>query len=104
MVRQSAKNLGGPGKIAYVSGEVAKFGIVALINLIALISVSIGLMNLFPIPVLDGGHLMYYAIEAVKGSPLSQKNQEFGFRVGMSLMLMLMLFVFWNDAVFLLGK
>ncbi len=98
---QSVKNLGGPGKIAYVSGKVAQdYGFMSLFSLIALLSVSIGFMNLLPIPVLDGGHLMFYAIEAIKGSPISESTQEFGFKIGVSLMLMMMLFVFWNDANF----
>jgi len=63
------------------------------------LSVSIGLVNLFPIPILDGGHLLYYAIEAVRGRPLSPKAQDLGFRVGMVLVLMLMLFATWNDLI-----
>ncbi len=101
---QSYKNLGGPGKIAYVSGKVAQdYGLMSLISLIALLSVSIGFMNLLPIPVLDGGHLLFYAIEAIKGSPLSESTQEFGFKIGMSLMLMMMVFVFWNDTNFFIN-
>jgi regulator of sigma E protease len=82
-----------------VSGEVAKLGIEPLMHFIALISVSIGLINLFPIPLLDGGHLLFYAAEAVRGKPLSERTQEIGFRIGLALVLMLMAFAFWNDRV-----
>ena len=66
-------------------------------NLVAVLSVSIGLLNLFPIPMLDGGHLVFYAIEALRGRPLTERAQEFGFRIGLSLVLMLMVFATWND-------
>jgi regulator of sigma E protease len=78
-------------------------GIVALISLAAVLSVSIGLINLFPVPMLDGGHLVFYGIEALRGRPLSEKTQEMGARVGMALVLMLMVFVTWNDLVHLRG-
>lgn len=94
---QSADQLGGPIRIAKVSGEVATLGVSALINLAAVLSVSIGLLNLFPIPMLDGGHLVFYAIEAVRGRPLGEKAQEIGFRIGLTLVLMLMVFATWND-------
>lgn len=94
---QSADQLGGPIQIAKVSGEVATLGIGALVNLAAVLSVSIGLLNLFPIPMLDGGHLLFYAIEAIRGRPLGEKAQEIGFRIGLSLVLMLMIFATWND-------
>ncbi len=96
--RESADQLSGPIGIARVSGEVARVGGVGgLIGLIALLSVSIGLLNLFPIPLLDGGHLMFYAFEAVRGRPLSERAQEIGFRIGLAFVLMLMLFAAWND-------
>lgn len=95
--RESAENLGGPIRIAKVSGQVATLGLGALINWAALLSVSIGLLNLFPIPMLDGGHLMYYAIEAVRGRPLSDRLKDIGFRVGLALVVMLMAFATWND-------
>lgn len=95
--RQSADQLGGPIQIAQVSGQVASFGIVALINLAAMLSISIGLLNLFPVPMLDGGHLLYYLIEAVRGRPLSERAQEFGFRIGLTLVLGLMILATWND-------
>lgn len=98
--RESTDQLSGPIRIAQVSGLVAASGgIMALINLAAILSVSIGLMNLLPVPMLDGGHLMFYAIEALRGRPLSERAQEIGFRVGLGLVLMLMLFVTWNDLV-----
>ena len=95
--RESADQLGGPLRIAKVSGDVATLGIGALINLAALLSVSIGLLNLFPIPLLDGGHLVFYAIEALRGRPLSENAQEIGFRVGFAIVLTLMVFATWND-------
>ncbi len=95
--RQSADQLGGPIRILDMSGEMAKLGPEYLIHFMGLISVSIGLINLFPIPLLDGGHLLYYAIEALRGRPLSERTQELGFRIGLSLVLLLMIFAFWND-------
>ena len=95
--RESADQLSGPIRIAQVSGQVASIGLLAWVDFIALISVSIGLINLFPIPMLDGGHLLYYAIEAVRGRPLSERAQELGFRVGLAIVLMLMIFATWND-------
>lgn len=92
------QQLSGPIGIAQVSGQVLVFfGVVALINLAAVLSVSIGLLNLFPIPMLDGGHLLYYGIEAVRGRPLGERAQELGFRIGFALVVGLMLFATWND-------
>jgi len=92
------QQLSGPIGIASVSGKVLVFfGIVPLINLAAVLSVSIGLLNLFPIPMLDGGHLLYYGIEAVRGRPLGERAQELGFRIGLILVVGLMLFATWND-------
>jgi regulator of sigma E protease len=99
--RESADQLGGPIRIAQVSGQVATIGFTALIHLAAVLSVSIGLLNLFPIPLLDGGHLLFYAIEAVRGRPLSERAQEMGFRVGLALVLMLMVFATFNDILHL---
>ncbi|GGF40396.1 zinc metalloprotease [Aliidongia dinghuensis] len=96
---RTTDDLGGPIKIATMSGEVAKLGIVPLINFMALLSVNLGLINLFPIPVLDGGHLLFYAAEAVLGRPLGQRAQEYGFRIGLALVLTLMVFATWNDVV-----
>ncbi|PPD28927.1 MAG: RIP metalloprotease RseP [Hyphomicrobium sp.] len=95
--RQKADQLGGPIRIAEVSGQVAKVGIEALIHLVAVLSVSVGLINLFPIPLLDGGHLMFYAIEAVRGRSLSERSQEIGFRIGLAVVLSLMVFATLND-------
>ena len=86
-------------KVAKVSGEVATLGIVALINLAALLSLNIGIFNLLPVPVLDGGHLLYYLIEAIRGRPLSQKAQEIGFRVGFAIVGSLMIFTLINDTL-----
>lgn len=91
--------LRGPVGTAGLAGKVAGFGILALIQLVALLSVSIGLINLFPIPVLDGGHLLYYGCEAVLGHPLGERAQDVGFRFGLVLVLGLMIFVTWNDLV-----
>jgi regulator of sigma E protease len=97
--REDPTQLGGPLRIAEVSGQVATLGFAALLKLAAFLSVSIGFLNLLPVPLLDGGHLLYYAVEKVQGRPMSQKKQEFGFRVGLALVLMLMLFSSWNDVV-----
>jgi regulator of sigma E protease len=83
---------------------VAEFGFAALLSLAAVLSVSIGLINLFPIPLLDGGHLLYYAIEAVRRRPLSDGAQNLGFRIGLMLVLMLMVFVTWNDIARISGS
>lgn len=99
--REDADQLGGPLRIAQVSGQVASAGFLALLNLAAIISVSIGLINLFPIPMLDGGHLLFYGIEAVRGKPLSESTQEIGFRIGLAFVLMLMIFATWNDLIHL---
>ena len=95
--RENADQVGGPIRIAQISGQVATIGLAALIHLAAVLSVSIGLLNLFPVPLLDGGHLLFYAVEAVRGKPLSERSQELGFRVGLALVLMLMIFATYND-------
>ncbi len=102
--REAADQLGGPIRIAQISGQVATIGIGALIHLAAVLSVSIGLLNLFPVPLLDGGHLLFYAIEAVRGKPLSERAQEYGFRIGLALVLMLMIFATYNDILHLKGS
>jgi regulator of sigma E protease len=99
--RESADQLGGPIRIAQVSGQVASAGFVALIHLTAVLSVSIGLLNLFPIPLLDGGHLLFYGIEAARGRPLSERAQEVGFRIGLAIVVMLMIFATFNDILHL---
>ena len=95
--KADTSQLGGPIRIAKISGQVAEFGILAFISMMAYISISLGLVNLFPIPMLDGGHLMFYAFEKVLGRPLSQKTQEGFFRIGMFLLLSLMFFTTFND-------
>ena len=99
--REAANQLGGPIRIAQMSGQVASFGFVPLIQLAAVLSVSIGLLNLFPIPLLDGGHLLFYLIEGIRGRPLSERAQEVGFRIGLAIVLMLMIFATFNDIVHL---
>ncbi len=94
-------DLGGPLRIAEMSGEVAQTGIVSLVWFLALLSINLGMINLFPIPLLDGGHLLFYAVEAVLGRPLGERTQEYGFRVGLALVLALMVFATWNDLVHL---
>ena len=95
--QQDASQLSGPLGIAKVSKQVASIGIIELINLAALISVSIGLVNLFPVPILDGGHLLYYACEAIMGRPLGARAQDVGFRLGLAVMVGLMVLATWND-------
>ena len=89
--------LGGPIRIAKITGQVAEFGFVPFLSIMAYISISLGLINLFPIPLLDGGHLMFYGFEKILGRPLSQKTQEGFFRIGMFLLLFLMFFATFND-------
>jgi regulator of sigma E protease len=96
---RTTDDLGGPVRIAQMSGEVASLGFVALLGFMAVLSVNLGLINLFPIPVLDGGHLLFYAAEAIRGRPLGQRAQEYGFRIGLALVLTLMVFATWNDIV-----
>lgn len=94
---RSAKELGGVLMIAEVSGDAAQGGLVSILQFMALLSINLGLINLFPVPVLDGGHLVFYAAEALRGKPLSTRVQEYGFRFGLVLVLLLMLFATWND-------
>jgi regulator of sigma E protease len=93
----SWKNLSGPVTIADYAGQSAQLGLTPYLAFLALISISLGVLNLLPIPLLDGGHLMYYAVEVVKGSPLSERAMELGQRVGLALLLCLMAFAFYND-------
>ena len=92
-----SSQLGGPIRIAKITGQVAEFGIVPFLSIMAYISISLGLINLFPIPLLDGGHLMFYGFEKILGRPLSQRTQEGFFRIGMFLLLFLMFFATFND-------
>jgi len=96
---RGTEELGGPLRIAQMSGEVAQTGIYALIWFMAFLSVNLGMINLFPVPLLDGGHLLFYAFEAVRGKPLPARAQEYGFRIGLALVLTLMVFATWNDLV-----
>ena len=99
---ESPDQLSGPVRVAKLSGDVATLGFLPLLQLAAIISVSIGMINLFPIPLLDGGHLVYYAFEAVRGKPLSDRTQEMGFRFGLAMVMGLMVFATWNDIVMLM--
>ncbi len=99
--REAADQVGGPLRIAQISGQVATIGLAALVHLAAVLSISIGLLNLFPVPLLDGGHLLFYAVEAIRGRPLSDRAQEMGFRIGLGLVLMLMVFATYNDILHL---
>jgi regulator of sigma E protease len=98
---RATDELGGPLRIAQMSGEVAEGGLVPLLWFMAVLSINLGLINLFPVPVLDGGHLLFYAAEAIRGKPLGQRAQEYGFRIGLALVLTLMVFATWNDLVHL---
>ena len=102
--RESADQVSSVIGIARISGQVATIGLSALINLLAVLSISIGLLNLFPIPMLDGGHLAFFAIEAVRGRPLNERVQAMSFRIGLAIVLMLMLFGTWNDILHLAGS
>ncbi|MBD8688977.1 MULTISPECIES: RIP metalloprotease RseP [unclassified Rhizobium] len=101
--RMNADQLGGPVRVAQASGQMASLGFAAVIQLAALLSVSIGLLNLMPVPVLDGGHLVFYAIEAVRGKPLGSGAQEVAFRIGLAMIFSLMVFATWNDISSLIG-
>lgn len=97
--RESGDQIGGPARIADASGKMASAGFLPLLHFIAFISVSIGIANLLPIPILDGGHLVFYAIEAIRGYPLAQRTQEYAFKFGLALLLLLFVFANWNDRV-----
>jgi regulator of sigma E protease len=97
--QRGTEDLGGPIRIAKYSGQAAKSGWVNFVIFMAILSVNLGLINLLPVPLLDGGHLLFYAIEAVRGRPLPERVQEWGLRVGLALVLTLMVFVTWNDIV-----
>ena len=101
--RMNADQLGGPVRVVQASGQMATLGVVALLNLAAVLSVSLGLLNLMPVPVLDGGHLVLYALEAIRGKPVGQNAQEIAFRIGLIMILSLMVFATWNDISRLIG-
>ncbi len=94
---RGTEDLGGPLRIAQLSGEVAQLGVASLIDFIAILSINLGLINLFPIPVLDGGHLLFFAAEALRGRPLPQRAVEYGFRAGFAVLVGLFVFATWND-------
>jgi regulator of sigma E protease len=98
---RSSDELGGPLRIAQMSGEVAQGGVGNLVAFMAVLSINLGLINLFPVPLLDGGHLLFYAFEYSRGRPLGARAQEYGFRIGMVLVFSLMIFATWNDLVHL---
>ena len=97
--KRGAEELGGPLRIAQLTGQMGRAGFDKVIFSMAALSVNLGLINLFPIPLLDGGHLMYFAAEAIRGRPLGPRAQDFGFRLGLVLVLILMVFATWNDLV-----
>ena len=97
--QRGTEDLGGPLRIAQMSWTISQSGFFALIWFMALLSINLGLINLFPIPLLDGGHLTFYAIEAIRGKPLERNIQEYGIRIGFALVIGLMIFAFWNDLV-----
>jgi regulator of sigma E protease len=94
---RGTEELGGPLRIAQLSGQVAQLGVASLVSFIAMLSVNLGLINLFPIPVLDGGHLLFYFAEALRGRPLPPRAQEYGFRAGLAVLACLFVFATWND-------
>jgi regulator of sigma E protease len=94
---RGTEELGGPLRIAQLSGQVAQLGLASLISFIAVLSVNLGLINLFPVPVLDGGHLVFYLAEAIRGRPLPPRAQEYGFRAGLAFLACLFVFATWND-------
>jgi regulator of sigma E protease len=95
--QRGTEELGGPLRIAQLSGQVAELGLASLVSFIAVLSVNLGLINLFPIPVLDGGHLLFYLFEAIRGRPLPPRAQEYGFRAGVAVLAGLFVFATWND-------
>ena len=101
--KREFRDIGGPLRIAEMSGDMAQIGPYAFVWFMAALSLSLCLINLLPVPMLDGGHLLYYGIEAIRGKPLGEKAQEYGFRIGMALVLTLMVVVTWNDLLRLFG-
>lgn len=97
--RRTVEELGGPLRIAKMSSDVWQLGLFGLLTFVAVLSINLGLINLLPIPLLDGGHLLFYAIEALRGRPLGARAQEYGLRIGLALVLALMVFATWNDLV-----
>lgn len=95
--QRGTEELGGPLRIAQLSGQVAQLGVASLVSFIAVLSVNLALINLFPIPILDGGHLLFYLAEAIRGKPLPPRAQEYGMRAGLAVILALFVFATWND-------
>jgi regulator of sigma E protease len=95
--KRGTEDLGGPLRIAQLSGQVAQLGLASLVSFIAVLSINLGLINLFPIPILDGGHLLFYAAEAIRGRPIPPRAQEYGFRAGLAVLAGLFVFATWND-------
>ena len=100
---RGTEELGGPFRIAQVSGQVAEDGLVTVFWFMAVLSINLGLINLFPVPMLDGGHLLFFVYEAIRGKPLGERAQEYGFRIGLAMVLSLMIFATWNDLVNIFG-
>lgn len=96
---RSTEELGGPIRIAQMSGDMWASGLPNLLMFMAILSINLGLINLFPVPMLDGGHLLFYGFEAIRGKPLGERAQDFGFRIGVAMVLALMVFATWNDLV-----
>jgi regulator of sigma E protease len=96
---RTTKELGGPIRIAQMSGDMWASGLPNLLMFAAILSINLGLINLFPVPMLDGGHLLFYAYEAIRGKPLGERAQDFGYRIGVAMVLALMVFATWNDLV-----
>jgi len=101
--KQDAGQLRGPLGIGQMTSQVATLGVLQLISLAAALSVSIGLMNLLPVPMLDGGHLLFYGLEAIRGKALNARTQDIAFRIGLTCVLMMMLFATSNDIMRLFG-
>ena len=102
--KRSLDQIGGPVKITEMSGEMAQTSFTAIVMFTAALSISLGVLNLFPIPMLDGGHLLFYAIEAIRRKPVNEKAQEISFRIGMAAILTLMVLVTWNDITSLIDR
>lgn len=96
---RSTEELGGPIRIAQMSGDMWASGLPNLLMFAAILSINLGLINLFPVPMLDGGHLLFYIFEAIRGKPLGERAQDYGFRIGVAMVLALMVFATWNDLV-----
>lgn len=98
---RTTKELGGPIRIAQMSGDVWQAGVISVLMFATVLSINLGLINLFPVPMLDGGHLLFYGIEALRGRPLGLRAQEYGLRIGVAMVFALMIFATWNDLVHL---